>query len=682
MSMPGRSDGGAATAILAGLTASQADAASRTGPVLVLAGAGTGKTKCLTAAVAHRIAVRGIAASRILAVTFTNKAAAEMAGRIRAALGETAAPHWIGTFHGLAARQLRIEPEVAGLRPGFDILDADDSRRIVKRVMKAMNLAAGDEGVAIGRDPLKVMCNRISTFKDSLITPDEAPARIEAMIAEANRTDHPVDAPGLRATAPVYASYQRTLRDANAADFGDLLLWPARAMQGNDTYRRRWTERFDGILADEFQDVNRAQFTWLRLLVADHGEIFAVGDDDQSIYSWRGADIEHIRRFAQTFPGAAHIRLEENFRSTGHILDAANAVIAQDRGRLGKTLFTRKATGDRVEVVAFRNAEAEAIGVVAEMQRRHAEGIGWDEMAVLYRSNALSRGFEEALMRARIPYVLIGDVGFYQRAEIKDTLAFLRLSATPDSPQADEAFRRVVNVPARGFGAKAMEALEGEAAWRQVPLLTALETAELPPKTRSAGLGFVDAIRGVGRDRAATLADQLSLLLDATGYRAMLRESRAETTEGRLENVQELIQLAGEFHTARELLDHAALSTGGPNEAETERVRLMTMHKGKGLEFPHVFLPAWEAGMFPPDYGDPSEERRLAYVAITRGMRRVTISHCDYRRGHTIPSCFVDDIPRQHRVDGWLRGPTDQTRRSRLPVAIEAATGAELLRRF
>ena len=347
-----------------------------------------------------------------------------------------------------------------------------------------------------------------------------------------------------------------------------------------------------------------------------------------------------------------------------------------------KTLFTRKATGDRVEVVAFRNAEAEAIGVVAEMQRRHAEGIGWDDIAVLYRSNALSRGFEEALMRARIPYVLIGDVGFYQRAEIKDTLAFLRLSATPDSPQADEAFRRVINVPARGFGAKAMQAVEGEAAWRQVPLLTALETAELPPKTRSAGLGFVDAIRGVGRDRAATLADQLSLLLDATGYRAMLRESRAETTEGRLENVQELIQLAGEFHAARELLDHAALSTGGPNEVETERVRLMTMHKGKGLEFPHVFLPAWEAGMFPPDYGDPSEECRLAYVAITRGMRRVTISHCEYRRGHTTPSCFVDDIPREHRVDGWLRGPTDQTRRSRPLVAIDVATGAELLRRF
>ena len=666
----------------AGLTAQQDAAAARSGPVLVLAGAGTGKTKTLTAAVAHRIQIRDIAASRILAVTFTNKAAAEMAARIRATLGQSAAPHWIGTFHGLGARQLRIEPEIAGLRPGFDILDADDSRRIVKRVMKALNLAGGGDGVAIGRDPLKVVCNRLATLKDGLIAPEEAPARIEAMIAEANRTDTPVDVPGLRATATVYASYQRTLRDANAADFGDLLLWPARAMQRNEAYRVRWAERFDCVLADEFQDVNLAQFTWLRLLAADHGEIFCVGDDDQSIYSWRGADIGHIRRFTRDFPGATQIRLEENFRSTAHILGGANAVIARDRARLGKTLFTRKPAGDPIEIVAFRNAEAEALGIVAEMQRRHGEGVGWDAMAILYRGNALSRGFEEALMRARIPYVLVGDVGFYQRAEIKDALALLRLFATPDDAQADEALRRVINVPARGFGAKAMEALATEAAWRQVPLLVALDTAELPPKTRSAGLAFVDAVRGVGRDRGATLADQLSLLLDATGYRAMLRDSRAETTEGRLENVQELIQLAGNFHTARELLDHAALATGGPNEIETGRVRLMTLHKGKGLEFPHVFLPAWEAGTFPPDYGDQSEERRLAYVAITRGMRRVTITHCEFRRGYTTPSCFIDDIPAQHRIEGWLRGPTDQTRRSRPRLTLDAATSAELLRRF
>ena len=606
--------------VMAGLTTEQARAATQYGPVLVLAGAGTGKTKTLTAAVLHRIAAGGVSAGRVLAVTFTNKAATEMSGRIRTALDGGPAPSWLGTFHGLAARQLRIEPEVAGLRPGFDILDADDSRRIVRRTLKALNLAGGDGGTAIGRDPLKLMCSRLSKFKDSLITPDEAPAEVEAMIAEANRNSMPVDAQGLRTSARVYADYQRRLRDANAADFGDLLLWPARAMQCSESYRTRWASRFDCVLADEFQDVNFAQFTWLRLLAATHGEIFVVGDDDQSVYGWRGADVGYIRRFTNDFPNAAVYRLEENFRSTGHILGAANTVIAQDPSRLGKTLFTRKAGGDPVEIVRFRNAEAEVSGIGSEIARRHAEGLAWDDIAILYRSNALSRGFEEALMRARIPYALIGDVGFYQRAEIKDALALLRLATTPDDAQADEAFRRVVNVPARGFGAKAMDIVETEAAWRRVPLLVALETAPLPPRARAAGLAFVDAIRGVGGDREATLADQLSLLLDVTGYRSMLRESRTETTEGRLENLQELVQLAGGFNTARELLDHAALSTGGPDEETTGRVQLMTLHKAKGLEFPHVFLPAWEAGVFPPDYGDPAEERRLAYVAITRGM--------------------------------------------------------------
>ena len=335
--------------ILSDLTPSQREAATTSGPVLVLAGAGTGKTKTLTAAVVHRIG-HGIAPSRILAATFTNKAAGEMTGRIRACLGDGTAPYWIGTFHGLAARQLRIEPEVAGLRPGFDILDADDSRRIIKRVLKAHNLAGADDAMMIGRDPLKAMCNRIPKFKDNLITPEEAPTRIEAMIAEARHADTAVDPEGLRVSAKVYADYQRTLRDGNAADFGDLLLWPTRAMQKNLEYRARWAGRYDCVLADEYQDVNQAQYSWIRLLSAEHREVFVVGDDDQAVYSWRGADIQYIRRFARDFPGAAQIRLEENFRSTSHILDAANAVIAQDKTRLGKTLFTRKPSGDRIEV--------------------------------------------------------------------------------------------------------------------------------------------------------------------------------------------------------------------------------------------------------------------------------------------------------------------------------------------
>jgi DNA helicase-2/ATP-dependent DNA helicase PcrA len=339
-------------------------------------------------------------------------------------------------------------------------------------------------------------------------------------------------------------------------------------------------------------------------------------------------------------------------------LSGANAVIARDRGRLGKTLYTRKPPGDPIEIVAFRNAEAEAAGIVEEIQRRHAEGCHWQDMAILYRANAFSRGFEESLMRGHIPYVLVGDVGFYQRVEIKDALALLRLAATPDSVQGDEAFRRVINVPARGFGPKAIDAVEQEAAFRQASLLQALETAELSPRAHSAGLAFLDAIRGVMRDRFATVADQISLLLDATGYRTMLRESKAETTEDKLENIQELIGLAGDFHTSRALLDHAALSTSGPQDESADRVRLMTMHKGKGLEFPHVFLPAWEAGTFPPDYGEISEERRLGYVAITRGMRRVTISHCEFRRGYTSPSSFIEDLPAANKITGWLRAQT------------------------
>lgn len=669
--------------VIEGLTQEQSLAANTDGPVLVLAGAGTGKTRTLTAAVARRIVVSGVKPARILAVTFTNKAAAEMSSRIRAALDGIAPPHWVGTFHGLCARQLRVEPEVADLRPGFEILDGDDMRRLVRRTMKAMNLASDGEGPN-GRDPVKVMCNRFSKFKDSLIAPEEAATRVEGTIAAARRSGMAIDAPGLREAAQVYVEYQRRLREGSAADFGDLLLWPTRAMQGSETYRQRWAERFDCVFADEYQDVCYAQYCWLRLLAADHNQLFVVGDDDQAIYSFRGSDLSFIRRFPGDFPSATEIRLEENFRSTGHILDAANAVIAKDTERLGKTLFTRKEAGDPIEVILFHDAEAEARGIVTEIQRRADEGLTWDDMAILYRSNFLSRGFEEALMRARIPYVLVGDVGFYQRAEIKDTLAFLRIALAPDDRQSDEAVRRVINVPARGFGAKAMEILEAEAAWRHVSLIAALETAPLPARSRNAGIKFADAIRGVTKDRIATLADQISTLIDVTGYRTMLRESRAETTEGRLENVQELTLLAGGFHTGRDLLDHAALATEHPDENDGGRVRLMTMHRAKGLEFRHVFLPGWEANAFPPPYGEISEERRLAHVALTRGMRRVTVSYCDLRRGYTNASVFVADIPEPHRVAGWLRNQT-----SRQPPAlqrrrtlVDALNDLELARRF
>ena len=659
--------------VLAGLTPAQAEAATLDGAVLVLAGAGTGKTRTLTAGVAWRIAARGFDADRILAVTFTNKAAREMADRIRAILAGQRAPSWIGTFHGLGARQLRIEPEVATLRPGFDILDADDSRRMVKRTLKAMNVSLDDVGE--GRDPLKRLCNRIASMKDNLVTPDEAPAHVEAQIARARTMRGTIDPEGWRLAARVYLEYQRRLREANAADFGDLLLWPAKTMQRDLEYRRRWAGRFDCVLTDEYQDVCYAQYAWLRLLATGHGEIFAVGDDDQAVYSFRGADIAHIRRFAGDFPRARQVCLEDNFRSTGHILAAANGVIARDPSRLGKTLRATKPIGMPVEVVGFNDPPAEAAGLVAEIKRRRAGGADWHDMAVLYRSNYMSRPFEEALMRAHVPYVIVGDVGFYQRAEIKDALALLRLAACPDDYQSDEAFRRMINVPARGLGPKAMDEIHDEAAFRMVPLFRAVETAKLPPKARAHALGFIEAVRSVVRDRQATLADQLSMLVDRTGYRAMLRESRAEETVDRLENLQELLTLAGGFHTATELLDHAALASAAPGETVDGRVQLLTLHKGKGLEFPHVFLAGWDTGSFPSAYGDHDEERRLAYVALTRGMQRVAVTHVSYRGSFARPSPFIEDIPAANRVAGWVK--TGDTRGRVDPVAARQMAALE-----
>ncbi len=626
------------------LTPAQREAAMRPGSALVLAGAGTGKTSTLTASVVYKIEVEKLAASRLLVVTFTNKAARDMADRIRAALGDEAAPHWLGTFHGLGARQLRAAPEVAGLRPGFDILDADDSRRMIKRVMKALNLAS-DEDAGGGRDPVKAISNKISSFKDRLMTPEAAAAQIEAAVAAAARRGDPIDGQVFKNAAKVYALYQQRLGEANAADFGDLLLWPTLAMLKDDGYRRQSAGRFDAVLADEYQDVNHAQYNWLKAMASQCRRIFAVGDDDQSIYGWRNADVSLIRRFARDFSSAAEVRLEENFRSTGHILAAANAVIAADKNRLGKTLFTSLGPGHPIAIAAFRDAEGEALGLAGALHARRADGAAWSDMAVLYRTNALSRAFEEALMRAKIPYVIVGDVGFYTRAEIKIALAYLRLSAFPDVRQSDEAFRRVINEPRRGFGPKALAIVGEEASFRNVSLLAALETAPLPPKARDEGLTLADQVRCIGKDPSHSLDRKLSLLLDACGYRRWLRESKAEDAAGRLDNLEELISLASNFHSARELLDHAALATNRDGDGAASAVRLMSMHRAKGLEFDHVFLPAFEDGVIPSAYGDPDEERRLAYVALTRGKRRVTISWAQYRRGPGEPSPFIADIP-------------------------------------
>jgi DNA helicase-2/ATP-dependent DNA helicase PcrA len=646
--------------ILSGLTPVQREAAVADGPVLALAGAGTGKTKTLTSSVAYRIAVRGVKPWRVLAVTFTNKAAGEMKGRIRRMLGDENAPGWVGTFHALSVRMLRANPEIAGLRAGFDVLDADDSLRVLKRVMKGMQIDIGSgQASRQGDSPLKQAEKHISRFKDNLVPPDEAARYVEERVAKAREGRLPLDADALRMAARVYVEYQRHLREANAADFGDLLLWTALALVRDDNYRRAWAERFDCVYADEYQDVNYAQYIWLRQFASEHGQIFIVGDDDQAIFCWRGSNVAFIRRFEKDFPGARVFRLEQNFRSTSHILDVANAIIARDKNRLGKRLFTELGEGDKVEVVRFMDAETEARGVVQEMQARRREGVAWGDMAVLYRFNAASRLFEEALRTARVPYVLVGDISFWQREEVKDSLALIRLVESGHDRQSDEALRRVVNVPARGIGAKALEAIEAAARANGTSLFDALPVAPLPKKAGEGARAFHAAVTSVMETPGLTLADAMSLAVDATGYREMLRASKAEDAKGRLENIQELVASAQRFDNAAALLEFAALGNAGEakDESTDGAVQMMSFHRAKGLEFPHVFLPGWEDGIFPSERGDLAEERRLAYVALTRAMRRASVSFAGFRRGAMSPSRFLEEMPAENSVAGWLRDP-------------------------
>lgn len=651
--------------ILSRLTDAQRRAARATGPTLVLAGAGSGKTLSLVAGVACRIVERRIPPARILAVTFTNKAAGEMRDRIRTTLGAEA-PHWLGTFHGLGARMLRHEPEAAGLRPGFDIVDAGDAQRILKRLLAQHRGSPvdADANETTDRKLLKTIGDRIAEMKDKLITHRDAPAHIDALIAERRRMRQACDESGWRLTARMYLLYQDELRTMNAADFGDLVLWPALALQRDEGFRNRWAGRFDAVLADEFQDVNRAQFVFLREMCRAHGELFVVGDDAQSIYSWRGAEIEYIRRFPRDFPGSTVVRLEENFRSTGHILAAAGAVIRHDRQRLDKQLFTRAGDGHKVEILALADNDAEAVAIAQEIGRRAAEGVAYDEMAILYRANRMSRAIEERLLAARIPYTIVGDIGFYQRAVIKDALALLRLSASPESRQSDEAFRRVANRPARGLGAKALGQIEIEANWREISLFDAVDTAALPKATAARLAEFKYAIREAGAMVDAKLPDRLGLLLDRTGYTAMLRRGDDEDAEAALENLAELRQLAEGYGTVTELLEHAALASAGPREAGEGRVQLMTLHRSKGLEFPHVFLPGWNAAVFPSlGADDINEELRLAYVGLTRGMRRVSVLWTRFRDGRpSVPSPFVSYLPEAHCVAGWERFESRQER--------------------
>ncbi|GAA3658987.1 ATP-dependent helicase [Acetobacter lovaniensis] len=664
---------------LAGLTAMQREAARQEGPVVVLAGAGTGKTKTLVAGVVDRIVRRGMPAHRILAVTFTNKAADEMRTRINAVLGLGAAPSWIGTFHGHGRRQLRADPEIAVLRPGFDICDAEDSRRIVRRLLqRAADDGAWDPGDAdTFRARVRSVAQRIALMKDSLVLPDQAEAVLDSQIARFGaKTDE--DLMAWHMAAALYPAYQAALREVNCADFGDLLLWPTVTMLRDEQYRLDWARRFDAILADEFQDVNRLQYLWLKLLSRDHGELFAVGDDDQSIYSWRGASVGFIRDFLSEFPNGRMIPLEQNFRSTGHILAAANSVVARDSNRLDKTLFTEQGEGAPIEIVAFSGGQQEAQGLAREIGRRQLLGVALEDMAILYRYNFLSRMLEEELLRAHIPYELVNDTAFWQRAVVKDVLALLRLADNPDVLQGDEAFRRVINQPARGVGARTLARIEQLARDEAVSLFVAAEKiyATSQSKTAERVRAFLRMIREEAHSTETALGTRMRILAERSGYLDMLRAAGEDGGAG-LENLDELFSLAMEFTGVEDLFDHAALGAAAATEAGQGRVRLMTIHGSKGLEFEHVFLMGWEDTLFPglsPTNLD--EERRLAYVALTRGRARVSISWCAWRNGRSADmSPFVGDIPPQARYSGWLGKATSRAEALANRAALDEALG-------
>ncbi len=614
------------------------------GPLLVLAGAGTGKTRVLTTRFAHILLTGHAYPSQVLAVTFTNKAAREMRERVAAMLGRPAEGLWLGTFHALCARMLRRHAELVGLTSSFNILDADDQLRLLKQVMEA-------DGLDTKRWAPAALMAVIQRWKDRGLPP--------ARVTPAEDTDF---ANGRART--LYAAYQDRLRTLNTADFGDLLLHVTEILRGHADVLSQYHRAFRYILVDEYQDTNLVQYLWLRLLAQSHRNICCVGDDDQSIYSWRGAEVENILRFEKDFPGARIVRLERNYRSTAPILAVASALIANNEGRLGKTLRPGRtdATGEKVAVIGVWDSDEEArtVGDRIEQLRRGGETLA--DMAVLVRAGFQTRAFEERLITLGLPYRVIGGLRFYERQEIRDAIAYMRVL---HQPADDLAFERIVNVPRRGVGEQALRTLHTTARERQIPLAAAaaqlVDQGGLRGKPRES-LG--DLLRGFLRWRDLLAREghviTLATMLDESGYTAMWKQDKSPEAPGRLENLKELVRALADFDTLAGFLDHVSLVMENEENAEGDRVSLMTLHAAKGLEFDTVFLPGWEEGLFPSQRTmDESgakgleEERRLAYVGLTRARRRVIVSHAANRRIYanwqsSIPSRFIEELPDAH----------------------------------
>jgi DNA helicase II / ATP-dependent DNA helicase PcrA len=634
---------------LEGLNAPQRAAVlARDGAVLMLAGAGTGKTRALTARIAHLIATGAAQPHQILAVTFTNKAAREMRQRLGTLLGETVeGMAWLGTFHAIGVKLLRRHAELVGLKPNFTILDTDDQLRLMKQVIQAADM---DEK----RWPPRALAALIDGWKNRALRPESVPS------SEAGAFDN-------RGTE-LYAAYQERLKTLNACDFGDLLLHPVTIFQTAPEVLERYHRALTHILVDEYQDTNIAQYLFLRLLAQGHGNICCVGDDDQSIYGWRGAEVGNILRFERDFPGAEVIRLEQNYRSTAHILGAASHLIAANEARLGKTLWTAAEGGEKVRLIGHWDGEDEARWIGEEIEalergNRALPPVSRNGMAILVRAAHQMRAFEDRFLTIGLPYRVVGGPRFYERQEIRDAMAYFRLAV---SPTDDLAFERIVNTPKRGLGEKAQQTIQraarGAGATLAQGAAMALHDGQIGGKAAGALRGLLElAARWHAMVRAGENHVRLAeAILEESGYVGMWQAERTPEAEGRLENLKELVKALEEFENLQGFLDHVALVMDNDSEDATEKVTLMTLHAAKGLEFPVVFLPGWEDGLLPSQRSLDAqgkkgleEERRLAYVGLTRAEALCVVSFAANRRVHgqwqsQLPSRFVDDLPAAH----------------------------------
>ncbi|HEX3494415.1 MAG TPA: UvrD-helicase domain-containing protein [Methylocella sp.] len=612
-------------------------------PLLVLAGAGTGKTRVLTTKIAHILAQGRARAHEILAVTFTNKAAREMKERVGTLAGPVAeGMPWLGTFHAISTKILRRHAELVGLKSGFTILDADDQIRLLKQVLQAENI---DDK----RWPPRALAYQIDAWKNRGLDFARVPAGEAATFANGKG-------------AALYKLYQERLKILNAADFGDLLLESLRMFRENLEVLKLYQDRFRYMLVDEYQDTNTAQYLWLRLLAQGRQDLCCVGDDDQSIYGWRGAEVDNILRFETDFPGAKIIRLERNYRSTGHVLAVAAGLISHNEGRLGKTLFTDGEVGEKPTVTGVWDSEEEARVIGEEIEQVQRKGHALDEIAILVRASFQMREFEERFITLGLPYRVIGGPRFYERAEIRDALAYLRCAAQPAD---DLAFERIFNLPKRGLGDATLQILHNHARHACVPLMqaaqTVVETEELKPRQRQTLRDLLaDFSRWSGLIEAKPQGELAETILEESGYTDMWRQEKTADAAGRLENLKELVRSMEEFPDLGAFLEHISLVMDAANTDSGARVSIMTLHAAKGLEFETVFLPGWEEGLFPhqrslDDSGRAGleEERRLAYVGLTRAKRRAKIYFATNRRIHglwqtTIPSRFLDELPESH----------------------------------